>query len=96
MSNRAEREYMGRVKMLPCIVCEMLGRRQESITEVHHLREGVGGAQRQSNWLTIPLCTDDHTGPQGFHGDRTYMRILKADELDLLAATLELLNKETS
>lgn len=45
--------------------------------------------QRASDWLTIPLCPDCHTGPWGIHGDRTMLRILKADELDLLADTLE-------
>lgn len=44
--------------------------------------------QRQDDFLTIPLCPSCHTGTQGIHGDKTMMRIMKADELDLLADTI--------
>jgi hypothetical protein len=46
-------------------------------------------SQRNSDWLTIPLCSDCHTGSQGVHGDKTMMRIHKVTELDLLADTLK-------
>ena len=49
-------------------------------------------AQRAQNFLTIPLCPEHHTGKHGIHGDRTIMRILKVDELDLLNQTIEDLN----
>jgi hypothetical protein len=48
-------------------------------------------AQRASNWLTIPLCPDCHTGPRGIHGDKSILRTLKLDELDLLARAIEAL-----
>jgi len=52
---------------------------------LHHPRYGEGKGQRASDWLVIPLCPDCHQGPQGVHGDRTYLRILKLKEKDLNA-----------
>lgn len=49
-------------------------------------------SQRASNWLTIPLCPDCHTGPNGLHGNRSLMRIQKIEEIDLLARTIEALH----
>ena len=93
-ATKAEREHMGRVKAMNCICCTLLDRRQESVTDVHHIREGQGGAQRAGNFLVLPLCHDDcHQGRLGVHGDRTYLRILKMTELDLLNATLDALHR---
>lgn len=90
---KAEREHMGRIKAMDCICCTLLDRRQSSPTDVHHIRTGQGGAQRAGNFLVIPLCHDDcHQGRNGVHGDKTYLRILKSTELDLLDATLAQLN----
>ncbi len=87
---KKERAHMDRIKGMNCILCTLLGMPQESSTDVHHLREGQGMAQRSSNWLTVPLCHSGcHQGPNGIHGDRSLLRIAKVDELDLLAATLE-------
>ncbi len=86
----AGKRHMGRVAQMQCICCKLLGQAQTSKTDVHHIREGQGGAQRADDMLTIPLCHDDcHQGRNGIHGDRTYLRILKMTELDLLAASLE-------
>jgi len=73
---------------MECVCCRLLGQQQSTRTEVHHLREGQGGAQRASDFLTVPLCSDCHRGPLGVHGDRTYLRILKMGELDLLAEVI--------
>ncbi len=86
-------EYKARIASMPCIVCTLLDRQQETRTEVHHIRSGQGMQQRASHFLTLPVCTDDHTGPLGIHGDRTYLRLLKAGELDLLAETIKRLTK---
>jgi alkylhydroperoxidase family enzyme len=90
----AEREHMGRVKRLRCVLCAALGQAQDGPTDVHHIREGQGGAQRASHWLTVALCHDGcHQGPHGIHGDRARLRQAKCTELDLLALTLETLEK---
>lgn len=81
---------MGRVAAMDCILCRLLGMQQESKTDVHHIREGQGMAQRASNWLVVPLCHEGcHQGPNGIHGDRSLLRIAKVDELDLLAETIK-------
>lgn len=90
-----EREHMGGVKRLRCVLCARLGLDQESITDVHHLREEQGGAQRASNWLVAALChLRCHQGPTGIHGDRSLLRMAKCTEIDLLAWTLQDLAEE--
>ena len=82
-ATKAESDYMDKVAQLPCATCGA------EPAAVHHIREGQGGSQRASHFLTIPLCPDCHTGPLGIHGDKTMMRIKKKTELDLLAETIE-------
>lgn len=81
----AEREHMGKVAALPCACCGASG------VHVHHIREGQGMGQRANHYLTIPLCPPCHTGPKGIHGDKSFMRILKLDELEMLATTIKAL-----
>ena len=84
MTTKAERDYMSRVASLSCACCGCYGPSQ-----VHHIREGQGLAQRASNYLTVPLCPDCHTGTYGVHGNKSRMRARKWSELDLLADTIE-------
>lgn len=86
-ATRRERDHMGRVAELGCIVCRNAGL-GETPAQVHHLREGQGGAQRASNWLTIPLCPEHHTGKDSIHGDRRGFEARYGSELDLLAQTI--------
>lgn len=81
------KDYMARVAQLPCVLCDELGV-GPSKAEVHHIRTGQGTGERASDFLTIPLCPDCHRGPNGIHGDRSLLRIIKAEELDLLAITI--------
>ena len=83
MSKADESRYMGRVASLPCACCGADG------VEVHHVREGQGMSQRASNFLTVPLCPDCHRGSNGIHGNKSYLRIRKLEELDLLAMTIK-------
>ena len=55
----AQREHMGVVAGLYCIVCRNL-RLGESPAEVHHVRYLAGGGQRSGNMDTIPLCPRHH------------------------------------
>lgn len=86
MTTKAEKEHMDAIASLPCACCGATG------VHVHHLREGMGMSKRASNWLTIPLCPDCHTGTNGLHGNRSYMRVRKLEEIDLLANTIEALH----
>jgi hypothetical protein len=58
-ATKAEREHMGVVAGLYCIVCRNL-RLGESPAEVHHVRYLAGGGQRSGNLDTIPLCPRHH------------------------------------
>ena len=85
----AGKRYMARVAALLGVLCELLGTAQEGKTDVHHIRDGVGAAQRNSDFLAIPLGHDCcHQGPQGIHGDKSRLRLAAVTELDLLAMTI--------
>lgn len=88
--NRATSAHLSRVAALGCILCRRYGM-PEAEAEIHHLREGRGGAQRGEDWTAVPLCPSCHRGPRGFHGlgKSAFERIHKVDELTLLAETLE-------
>jgi hypothetical protein len=58
-ATKAEREHMGVVAGLYCVVCRNL-RLGESPAEVHHVRYLAGGGQRSGNMDTIPLCPNHH------------------------------------
>lgn len=90
----AGQRHMGRVAALGCILCIHMGL-GATPAEVHHLEEETGAAQRQDDWLTIPLCPRHHRVeyPESVHAlkkDGIYRRY-KVSELDLLAETLELI-----
>jgi hypothetical protein len=93
VSNAAKR-YLSRVAALGCILCRHLGR-GETLAEIHHPKEWTGAAQRESDWLAIPLCPECHRGNEGLHGLGTkgfYTRY-RLQEHDLLAMTIEALNR---
>jgi hypothetical protein len=83
MSTKAQR-HMGRVAELPCAVCG------ESPVEVHHLIEGRTPGRRSSDWLTIPLCVSCHRdNHNGIHGQKRMWSVMRKNEHDCLAETLE-------
>lgn len=72
------REHMGRVKELPCSVCDASGPSQ-----AHHITQG-------QHFTTVALCEDCHVGPtMGWHGQRRAWKIRKMDELAALDITLQ-------
>jgi hypothetical protein len=85
-SSAAGARYMGQVASLGCVLCRLLGY-GPTPAQVHHLRDGAG-AQRASDFLTMPICPDHHTGSSGIHGDRAALRQANVTELDLLAQTI--------
>lgn len=90
---KAEKKYLARVASLGCYLCHHLGYGHAE-AQVHHLREGVGLAQRNSNYLTVPLCDAHHanSSPDGIHGQRRAWKLAQVGEMDALAWTLEKLN----
>ena len=91
MSAKSAR-HMAKVAALGCILCRHIGA-GDSPAEVHHLKEECGVGQRQSDYLTIPLCPEHHRGESGLHGlgRKAFERTYRLTELDLLAMTLEAL-----
>ena len=85
MASKLEKDYMGMVAELPCMLCGAHG------VQVHHVREGKGLSQRAGNFLVIPLCWACHLGPMGIHGDKAMLRIHKCTELDLVDKTISLI-----
>lgn len=78
--SKYEREWMGRVKSLPCGLCGA-----SPVSEAHHIEQG-------KHFLTIPLCQDCHTGRHGWHGDKAYWKVERKDEMDVLNDTIRLLS----
>lgn len=91
--SKSEKAHMQRVAELSCVLCGALGYDGVRPVEIHHLRDGAGMAQRNSDFLTVPLCPSCHRGPKGVHGDRTFLKLAKLTELDLLAMTIERLGR---
>ena len=89
------KRHMTRVAELGCALCRHLGH-GATPAELHHPREGQGGAQRASDWLVVPLCPEHHRGATGLHGlgVREFERRYRLSELDLLADTIEELSDE--
>lgn len=87
MSTKAQKRWMGKVAELGCIVCRNAGF-GPTPAQVHHLREGQGGAQRANDFLTIPLCPAHHDGKDSIHKDRQMFQARYGTELDLLSQTI--------
>lgn len=92
MTTKAEKRHLDRVAALGCILCRYLGY-GETPAEIHHIREGQGGAQRSSHYLGVPLCPEHHRGNSGVHGlgIRAFYTRYCLSELDLLVLTMEAL-----
>ena len=84
--NLKEREYIGRVKLLPCGNCGA-----SPPSSAHHIIEN---GTRVGHYATIPLDYECHQGNQGIHGDKTLWRITKNTELSILADTIKKLVNE--
>jgi hypothetical protein len=87
---KALHEYMNQVARSGCVMAR-LGYQDECLgaVELHHPRDGVGAAQRESDWLVIPICRGHHTGALGVHNRRSFYVRTKLNEWDLLAAVIE-------
>lgn len=93
---QAERDHMGRVAALGCVVCRNAGY-GATPAEVHHTRFNAGAGQRSSNYSTIPLCSAHHRlGGSGvaFHAGPETWEAKHGSEQELLAQTLRELGME--
>jgi len=86
--SQTERDYMGRVAALGCILCRRLGI-GGTPAEVHHPRTGTGAGRRASHMDTVPLCPEHHRGNGGIHGmgRKAFEHSYGVTELELIAQT---------
>lgn len=72
-----ERAHVGRVKSLPCSICDA-----PPPSDAHHIQQGL-------HYTVVALCRDCHQGSHnGIHGRRHMWAIRKLDELGALNVTL--------
>ena len=93
MATKAERDHMGAVAAMGCIVCRNLGF-GASPAEVHHIGNGALG-KKASNFETIPLCPGHHrNGGHGVavHAGRKTFEANYGTERELLEQTRRELN----
>lgn len=75
---QAEAAHMERVKLLPCSVCDAAGP-----SDAHHIKQG-------QHFSCVALCKDCHQGSfNGIHGQRRMWTVMKMDEIDALAITVQ-------
>lgn len=75
---KKERAHLGRVKELPCSLCDASGP-----SEAHHVKQGL-------QYTCVALCVDCHRGPTlGWHGQKRGWLVRKMNEIDALNITLQ-------
>jgi hypothetical protein len=75
---KKEREWIGKVKELPCSVCDA-----PAPSDAHHIEQGL-------QYCVVALCKDCHQNPKlGWHGERAMWKIKKMNELDALNVTIK-------
>ena len=73
-----QREHIGRVKSLPCSVCDA-----PAPSDAHHIEQAL-------QYCVVALCKDCHQGStMGWHGLRRMWKIKKMNELDALNVTID-------
>ena len=69
-----ERAHIGRVKLLPCSVCDAHGP-----SDAHHIEQKL-------QYCVVALCRDCHNS---LHGTKALWRVYKMTELSALNKTIE-------
>lgn len=81
---KAEQRHLSKVAALGCIACRKIGY-YDTPAEIHHIRTGMGMGQRNSHYMTIPLCAQHHRhGADAIHRSKHNFELLFGTELDLL------------
>ena len=89
---QAESDWLDEVASIGCVMTWFLYDRYAP-AEIHHLFD----AHQRSHWLVAALSPEFHRGPNGFHGlggERGFRARYKIGEPELLAMTLERVNKQ--
>jgi len=84
---QAESDYLDRIAGQGCCACRFVLGYHDTPAEIHHIRDGQGGAQRAPTYETLPLCPLHHrTGGHGvaFHGGKKTWQAKFGTERELL------------
>ena len=89
-----DRTHLGKIKSLPCVICENFGFPvMAPPSDAHHTRCGNYGDRRRIDRRTIPLCKGHHRGDESdkvpFHGQRKTWVELYGPDTDYIEMTLE-------
>ncbi len=88
-SARVGREYMARVKALPCVVC---GAAPPS--DAHHVFHDRHGGRKTSDFDTIPLCKPHHQdGKDAIHNGKAGWRDRHGPDHGFIEATRKALGE---
>jgi len=72
--SKKERDHIGRVKELPCSVCD-----QPGPSDAHHIKQKL-------QYCVVALCRECHNS---WHGTKLIWKVKKMDELDALNITIQ-------
>jgi hypothetical protein len=76
--SQAERDWVQKVKELPCSVCA-----QPGPSDAHHIKQGL-------HYTVVALCKSCHQGSKmGWHGEKVAWRLAKMEEIDALNETIK-------
>lgn len=93
---KAEKQHYDKLSQIGCIVCLREGHGY-SQPHIHHIRHGVGMAQRSHYLMAIPLCPLHHlNGSYGtaLHAGQKAFESTFGTELELLEHTTKISNGE--
>ena len=81
--------YDARLRLLPCVVCVLLGEPPRPCAELHHVGDPLTERNEHGK---VPLCNEHHQGPEGIHGlhRRGFVKASKISDVMMLSTTVRL------
>jgi hypothetical protein len=81
-----------RLRLLPCVVCYLLGLPPRPAEELHHL----GDPAERNEGAKVPLCHEHHQGPNGIHGlrRRGFVKATKISDVAMFGAMFKLFTQD--
>lgn len=90
-----DRDYLRKVRTLPCCICTNFDMMQTSTTDAHHTKSGRYGSEKTPDRQAIPLCKCHHQGLRfdrdkskvAFHQGQETWESLYGPDTDYIAGT---------
>lgn len=82
-----------RLRLLPCVVCVLLGEPPRPCAELHHVGDPL---TERNEGGKVPICEPHHQGPEGIHGlhRRGFVKASKVSDVAMLSMTFTLFTRE--